>query len=153
MDVQLAQVNVAKMLAPTDDPVMAEFMANLESINALADTTPGFVWRLQTESGDATSLQVFDDTLIIVNMSVWTSLEALKGYVYKSRHVDFLRRRRAWFERFVGMHYALWWVPEGHIPDVLEAKKRLESRELYGDTERAFSFQNVFEPVLIAEGV
>ena len=96
---------------------------------------------------------MFDDTLIIVNMSVWTSVEALKGYVYKSRHVDFVRRRKAWFERFVGMHYALWWVPEGHIPDVFEAKEKLEHRELYGDTEQAFSFQNVFEPVLVAEGV
>lgn len=95
MAFQLAQVNVAKMLAPTADPVMAEFMANLESINALADTAPGFVWRLQTEDGDATSLQVFDDKLIIVNMSVWTSTEALKDYVYKSRHVDFVRRRKA----------------------------------------------------------
>ena len=153
MDVQLAQVNVAKMLAPTDDPVMAEFMANLEPINALADTAPGFVWRLQTESGDATSLQVFDDTLIIVNMSVWTSAEALKSYVYKSRHVDFVRRRRAWFEKYVGMYYALWWIPEGHIPDVVEAKGKLEHRELYGDTERAFSFQHVSEPVPVAEGV
>lgn len=120
--VQLAQVNVAKMLAPTDDPVMAEFVENLEPINALADAAPGFIWRLQTADGDATSLRVFDDTLIIVNMSVWTSVEALKSYVYKSRHVDFVRRRKAWFERFVGMHYALWWVPKGHIPDVLEAK-------------------------------
>ncbi len=149
--VQLAQVNVAKMLAPTDDPVMAEFVENLEPINALADAAPGFIWRLQTADGDATSLRVFDDTLIIVNMSVWTSVEALKSYVYKSRHVDFVRRRKAWFERFVGMHYALWWVPKGHIPDVLEAKERLEYRELYGDTEKAFSFQNLHEPKLFSE--
>ena len=144
--VQLAQINVAKMLSPTDDPIMAEFVANLEPINALADAAPGFVWRLQTDDGDATSLRVFDDTLIIVNMSVWTSAETLKEYVYKSRHVDFVRRRKAWFEKFVGMHYALWWVPEGYIPDVSEAKERLEHRELYGDTEEAFSFQNVYDP-------
>ncbi len=153
MRIQLAQVNVAKMLAPTDDPVMAEFMENLEPINALADAAPRFVRRLQTEDGDATRLQVFDDTLIIVNISVWTSAQALKGYVYKSRYVDFVRRRKAWFERFIGMHYALWWVPVEHIPDVLGAKGRLEHRELYGDTERAFSFQNIFEPTAIAEGV
>lgn len=148
MNAQLVQVNVAKMLAPTDDPVMAEFMANLEPINALADAAPGFVWRLQAEGGNATSLQVFDDTLIIVNMSVWTSVESLKEYVYKGRHVDFVRRRKAWFEKYVGMHYALWWIPAGYVPSVWEAKERLEHRELYGDTEKAFSFQKVFEPAV-----
>ncbi len=144
MDVQLTQTNVAKMRAPTDDPIMAEFMANLAPIIALADAAPGFVWRLQTDDGNATSLQVFDATLIIVNMSVRTSVEALKGYVYKSRHVDFMRRRKAWFEKYVGMHFALWWVPSEHVPDTVEAKGRLEHRNLYGDTKRAFSFQNVF---------
>lgn len=141
------------MLAPTDDPVMAEFMANLEPINALADASPGFVWRLQTDDGNATSLQVFDDILVIVNMSVWTSVGSLKDYVYKSRHVDFVRRRKAWFEAYVGMHYALWWVPAGHVPSVWDAEERLEHRELYGDTERAFSFQKVFKPALAESNV
>ena len=125
---------------------MAEFMENLEPTNALADAAPGFIWRLQMPDGNATSLQVFDDVLIIVNMSVWASVDALKDYVYKSRHVDFVRRRKEWFEKYVGMYYALWWVPIGHVPDVMEAKKRLEHRHTHGKTPYAFSCQDVYKP-------
>jgi hypothetical protein len=98
----IAQINIARMLAPIDDPVMGEFVAQLEPINALADGSPGFVWRLQTEEGDATSLKVYDDDMIIVNMSVWESVESLREYAYKSAHSKVMRDRKRWFEKFDG---------------------------------------------------
>jgi hypothetical protein len=106
----IAQINIARMLAPIDDPVMDEFVAQLEPINALADTSPGFVWRLQTEEGDATSLKVYDDDMIIVNMSVWESVESLHEYAYKSAHSKVMRDRKRWFKKFDGPYYALWRV-------------------------------------------
>jgi hypothetical protein len=120
----LAQVNIARMLAPLTDPIMAGFVARLDEINAIADTSPGFVWRLQTEDGNATSLRPFDDDLILVNMSVWASLSDLLVFVYKSQHRQVLQQRRDWFERFDGPYVALWWVQVGHLPTVEEAKER-----------------------------
>ena len=117
----LAQINIARMLAPIDDPVMMEFVANLPRINALAEQSPGFVWRLQSDSGDATSIKVYEDDMIIVNLTVWESPDALRAYVYKSDHYQFLRDRKRWFERFEGPYYAMWWVPAGHIPNTEEA--------------------------------
>jgi len=140
----LAQINIARMLAPIDDPLMAEFVAQLPSINALADTTPGFVWRLQTEEGDATSLQVYDDDKILVNMSVWESVESLREYSYRSRHVGVMKYRTKWFERFDGPYMALWWVPAGHIPTLEEGKERLEHLRKHGDSPYVFSFKNMF---------
>ena len=116
----LAQFNVARMLAPIDDPVMEGFRSQLDRINALADQSPGFVWRLQTEGGDTTSIRAYADPLVIVNMSVWESLEALHQYVYKSPHVGPLRDRRQWFEPATTPVLVLWWVPAGHIPAVEE---------------------------------
>jgi Uma2 family endonuclease/heme-degrading monooxygenase HmoA len=95
---------------------MAAFVARLDTINALADRSAGFIWRLQTESGDATAVRAYDDERILVNMSVWESLEALTAFVYASDHRPVMQRRRQWFERFDGPYMALWWVPEGHIP-------------------------------------
>jgi hypothetical protein len=144
----IAQINIARMLAPIDDPIMAEFVAQLPSINALADGSPGFVWRLQTEEGDATSLKVYDDDMVIVNLTVWESVEALREYVYKSAHSGVMRDRKRWFEKFDGPYYALWWVPAGHLPTTEEGKERLEYLREHGDTSYAFSFKNVFpEPV------
>lgn len=140
----LAQVNVARMLAPLDDPVMAGFVARLDEINALADTSPGFVWRLQTEAGNATDLRPFDDDLVLVNLSVWASLPDLLAFVYKSQHREVLQQRRAWFERSDGHWVALWWVPAGHIPSVEEAKVRLASLSAHGETPFAFSFKKPF---------
>ena len=140
----LAQINVARLRAPIDDPRTAEFVDALERINAVADEAPGFVWRLQTEDGDATAIRAFDDELMIVNMSVWTSLEALAEYVYRSGHEAFLRRRREWFEERVEAHQALWRVEGGHRPDVAEGLERLADLRRHGPSPRAFTFREPF---------
>ena len=136
------------MLAPFDDPLMAEFVAQLAPINALADQSPGFVWRLQTESGDATSIRIYDDEMIAVNMSVWDSVESLREFAYKSAHSGVMRDRKRWFEKFDGPYMALWWIPAGQIPSPQQGKERLEYLREHGDTAYAFSFKNVFpEPI------
>ena len=140
----IAQINIARMLAPIDDPIMAEFVAQLPPINALADQSPGFVWRLQSENGDATSIKVYDDDFVIVNLTVWESVEALREYVYKSAHRGVLRDRKRWFQKFDGPYYALWWIPAGHIPSAEEGKQRLEHLREHGDSAYAFSFKNIF---------
>jgi len=140
----LAQINIARMLATLDEPLMNEFVAQLAPINALADTSPGFVWRLQTEEGDATSLRVYDDDMIIVNMSVWESIEALREYAYRSAHVGVMKYRTKWFERFEGPYMALWWVPVGYIPTTEEGRERLEHLRKNGDSQYAFTFKNTF---------
>jgi len=142
----IAQVNIARMLAPLDDPIMAEFVALLAEINALADNSPGFVWRLQTEQGNATYLRPYDDDRILFNLSVWESVEQLKAYVYKSAHSHVMRRRRQWFEKFEGMYLALWWVKAGHIPTVAEAKLRLDYLREHGESEHAFTFKRPLPP-------
>src|SRR5262245_52447199 len=118
----LAQVNIARMKGPLDSPVMAGFVARLDEINALADRSPGFVWRLQTGEGDATYLRPYDDDRILFNLSVWESIEHLRQYVYRSAHAEVLRSRQEWFRKFESVHLALWWVPPGHLPSVDEAK-------------------------------
>ena len=142
---QLAQVNIARMLGPIDSEVMAGFVARLDDINALADGWPGFVWRLQGEGNNATDLRPFDDDRLIVNLSLWEGLQTLKDYVYKSDHVNVFRRRKEWFEAMKEMHMALWWVPVGHIPTVQEAKERLEHLRTHGPTPQAFTFAKPFE--------
>lgn len=140
----IAQINIARMLAPIDDPVMADFVAQLPPINALAERSRGFVWRLQSEYGDATSIKVYDDDMIIVNMTVWESVDTLREYVYKSAHHGVLRDRKRWFEKFDGPYYVLWWVPAGHLPSTEEGKERLEYLRKHGDTAYAFSFKSIF---------
>lgn len=140
----LAQINIARMLAPIDDPLMVEFVAQLPPINALADASPGFVWRLQSESGDATSIKVYDDDMIIINITVWESVESLREFAYRSAHVGVMRDRKRWFEIFDGPYYALWWIAAGHLPSPDEGKERLGHMREYGDTAYAFSFRNVF---------
>jgi hypothetical protein len=142
---QLAQVNVARMLAPLESPQLAGFVARLDAINALADAAPGFVWRLQTGAGNATYLRPYDDDRILFNLSVWRSLEELRSFVYRSDHADVMRRRLQWFERPDRMHLALWWVEGGHIPSIDEAKQRLEHLRLHGPSEQAFSFTQPFQ--------
>ena len=140
----LAQVNVARLRAPLDAPELAEFVAALDPVNALADAAPGFVWRLQTDEGDATSIRAFDDDMIIVNMSVWDDVEALRDFVYRSDHRRYLARRRQWFERIDAPIVALWWVPAGHRPTVDEAKQRLDALDRLGPTPGAFTFRTPF---------
>jgi hypothetical protein len=141
---QIAQVNIARMRAPLDDPLLAGFVARLEDINALADTSHGFVWRLQTDAGNASALRPYDDDRILFNLSVWASPEDLRDFVYRSAHAGVMRQRKSWFERFDGMYYALWWVAVGHIPSIGEAKDRLEYLRTHGESAYAFSFANMF---------
>src|SRR6476661_2990626 len=119
---QLAQLNVGRAAAPLDSEQLRDFMENLDPVNAIADASPGFVWRLQTESGDATALRIFDDDWIIVNMSVWGSLEELRAYVYRSPHADVLRRRQEWFRQMAEAHVALWWIEAGTFPTLDDAR-------------------------------
>ena len=140
---QLAQLNVAVMKQPLEDPIMADFVAGLDRINALADAAPGFVWRLQTEDGDATALRPFGDDML-VNLSVWRDLAALKDFVYGSAHVEVMRRRYEWFEKMAERHLVLWWIPAGHRPDLEEARIRLESLRAEGPGADAFDFRHPF---------
>jgi hypothetical protein len=143
---QLAQVNVARARGEMTDPVMAEFVARLPEINALADHAPGFVWRLQTEDGNATAVRPYEDARILINLSVWADLAALRTYVYRTAHAEVMRRRREWFERFDRVYVALWWVPAGHRPSVEEAIARLAHMERHGSTPFAFGFAEPFGP-------
>lgn len=143
----LAQVNIGRVRASLEDPIMAGFVARLDEVNALADRSPGFVWRLQTPAGNATYLRPYpEDDRILVNMSVWESLEALKAFVYHTTHVELLRDRHLWFEKFEKAYAALWWVPAGHRPSVGELKKRLAHLDAYGPRAYAFTFRTPFPP-------
>jgi hypothetical protein len=140
---QLAQLNIATMKESLESPSMADFVANLGRINALAETAPGFVWRLKDEEGDATAIRPFGEQ-VLVNMSVWESVEALGAYAFRSAHVDILRRRREWFERMDEAYAVLWWVPRGHRPSVAEGSDRLSRLRELGPTALAFTFRNAF---------
>ena len=141
--IHLAQVNIARMKGPFEGEVMAGFRARLDEINALADRTPGFVWRLQTAEGDATALRPLGaDTL--VNVSVWRDVDSLNKYVYSSAHVEIMRRRKEWFERMREAYVVLWWVPRGHRPPVSEAIAKLELLRANGPTRDAFTFRRAF---------
>jgi Domain of unknown function (DUF3291) len=153
MQFHLAQLNVAKLRAPLDSPQLSEFVANLEPINAIADASPGFVWRLQTEAGDATSIRAFDDNMIIVNLSVWESLETLRAFVYASAHKTYLGRKAEWFEPASEAYLAAWWIPSGTVPTVKEAVDRLHALRADGPTERAFTLKTAFpEPSRVDAG-
>jgi hypothetical protein len=142
----IAQINIGRIKGPLDGPVMAGFMARLDEINALADGSPGFVWRLQTTEGNATYFRPYDDDQILMNMSVWETIDDLRHFVYHTMHVELLRQRQEWFENFAGVYLALWWVPVGHIPGIDEAKKRLAHLDSHGPTQFAFTFKKVFQP-------
>lgn len=142
----LAQLNIGRLLYPLEDPRIADFTNALAEINALAEATPGFIWRLQSVEGNATQIAHpwSSDPLMLVNMSVWTDVESLKTYAYKTTHVDFFRRRREWFEPATQAHAVLWWVPAGHVPTLEEAEERLSQLRTQGPTPTAFWFNQVF---------
>ena len=144
-DYELAQLNVAAMKQPLDSPGMADFVANLERINALAEASPGFVWRLQTDEGDATALRPFGDDML-VNMSVWQDLESLKNYVYTTAHAEIMRRRKEWFEPMSQAYLVLWWINRGHRPTIDEARHKLSLLRDNGPTVDAFNFGHSFPP-------
>jgi hypothetical protein len=141
---QLAQLNIALPLEPLDSDRLAGFVAGLEPVNALAEASAGFVWRLQTEDGDATAVRGFGDDRLIVNLSVWESLTALASFVYGGEHVGVMRRRREWFVPMREAFTVLWWVQAGHRPGVAEAEARLALLQRHGPTAEAFSFRSVF---------
>ena len=144
MTYHLAQINIARMVAPLDSPVMHDFVHNLDRINALAEGTPGFIWRLKGDGNDATSLRPYEDERIIVNMSVWESVEDLFKYAYYTDHTEFFRRRSEWFEKMATPAVALWWILAGHTPTVDEAKEKLALIEKCGATPLAFNFKKRF---------
>ena len=141
---QLAQVNIGRTVAPLDSPQLAGFVNQLDEVNALADAAPGFVWRLKTEDNNATSIAVFDDPGLIINMSVWESVEALADYVFRDGgHLAVLRRRREWFTKDDTVT-ALWWVRAGRVPTVAEAEERVTHLRRHGPTPYAFTFRSPF---------
>jgi hypothetical protein len=141
----LAQINLARMVAPLEDPAMAGFVAQLEAVNAAAERSEGFVWRLQSDEGDATAVRVLDDAALLVNVSVWSSAESLLKYVYQSGHGPVLRDRARWFSRMTEAHLALWWLPEGAPPTVEEALRRLLFLRAHGETPFAFTFRRRYD--------
>jgi len=139
---QLAELNVARLKAPLDSPELKDFVDNLDRINALAEGSPGFVWRLTGEGNDATGLRPMGEK-IIVNYSIWRDVETLKSFVYSTAHVEILKRKREWFER-MKLNYVLWWVPAGHIPTVDEAVAKLEYLRSKGPSADAFHFGEAY---------
>ena len=140
----LAELNIGRMKGEDiNDPIMARFKEQLEEINALAEGSAGFIWRLKDESGDATNIRAYEDPQMAVNMSVWEDFSALEAYVYSGRHVEVMKSRRDWFHR-MDFYMVLWWVPVGHIPTVEEAKKRLDFLQQNGASPYAFTFRQKF---------
>jgi hypothetical protein len=143
-DYHLAQLNIARMRAPLDSPVMHGFVSRLDEINTLGEQSPGFVWILKDETGSATSFRVYDDPMLIVNLTVWESVEALREYAYKTVHVELFRGRREWFEKMDEAYLVLWWVPAGHIPTTEEARERMEYLRANGPSEYAFGISKPY---------
>ena len=142
-DYELAQLNVALMVAPLESPILKDFVDNLARINELAESSPGYVWRLQTDDGDATGIRPFGEDYL-VNLSVWKSIEALHNYVYQSAHTQIMRRRKEWFHKMREAYSVLWWVPAGYRPTVSEAELKLRLLREKGPTSEAFTFKKPF---------
>jgi hypothetical protein len=137
----LAELNIARFRHPAEDPRNADFMNNLDRINGIAERSPGFVWRLKDDSGNATAVRAFDDPLVIVNLTVWETAEALERFVWQTVHKQFYGRRPEWFEPMKGPHFVMWWVPVGHRPTLDEAKAKLERLAAHGDSDDAFGWE------------
>jgi len=140
----LAQVNISRLLAPLDSELLRDFVEALDPVNAAGDAAPGFVWRLQTEDGDATAVRIFDDPDIIVNLTMWTDLKSLGDFAFGSGHVEVMRRRRTWFARPTEAMVALWWIPAGTRPTVRDAEERLIALRQNGPTPFAFTMRTPF---------
>lgn len=142
-DLYLAQVNVAKRLAPMDDPIMQDFVNNLDRINAIADASDGFIWRMQDED-KALGARIFKDDSLLINMSVWSNVESLFNYTYKSKHIEVFKRKKEWFSKVKMVHMAFWYIPKGYEPTFQDAKERLDYLNMYGSSPYAFTFKNKF---------
>ena len=145
-DYYLAQINIARMKAPLTDPVMAEFAARLDEINAVAESSPGFIWRLMPDAENEQQLVAFEENGMLFNLSLWASVDALRNFVYDSAHQALLRAREQWFDKTESAHLALWWVPSNHLPGIDEAMLRLDRLELVGPGPNAFTFAQSFPP-------
>ncbi len=139
----LAQLNIARLTAPLDSPTLRDFVANLDRINELAEKSPGYVWRLQSDRGDATAFRPFGEEYL-VNLTVWEDIESLKTYVYRSAHAKIMSRRKEWFDRMREAYNVLWWVPAGHRPTLEDARGRLERLRAEGASPDAFTFKQPF---------
>ena len=140
----IAQLNIARAKAPLDQPLLADFVAQLDAVNALAEASPGFVWRLKSDNGNATDIRAYDDPLMIVNLTVWGSIDALFDFTYRSGHARIMARRRDWFEKLSQPHMVLWWIPAGTVPTVEEARRRHDHLAAHGPTATAFTFKARF---------
>jgi hypothetical protein len=140
----LAQVNIGIAKGEMDREVMKVFADNLDPINAIAESSKGFVWRLKDDGGNATDISFSDNPNELVNMSVWESVETLKHFMFKTHHIDFLKRKKEWFETPTQATYVLWWIPAGHFPTIEEAKQKLALIRQNSETVEAFSFKKVF---------
>ncbi|GAA0397042.1 DUF3291 domain-containing protein [Cocleimonas flava] len=140
----IAQINIAQAKADKDSEIMSGFISRLDEIHTLADNAPGFIWRLETEDGDDGSVSVFNDPLLLINMSVWRDIDSLRAFVYKSIHIELLQDRDAWFDKMGEIHQTLWWVPAGHIPTIQEGKDKLDQIREFGPTAEAFTFGKKF---------
>ena len=145
-DYHLAQINVALANAPFDSPELAEFLEQVDAINAPADQSPGFIWRLQTPEGNTTGVRINDDDRLFLNLTVWESVEALREYAYRSGHIDVMRRRKEWFVPYGSNYLAMWWVPAVTLPTVDEGLARIEYIDEYGASAHAFGFRQQFPP-------
>jgi hypothetical protein len=143
-DYEIAQLNVGRAVAPMDSPQLKDFVDRLEEVNALAEASPGFVWRLQGDNGNATELRITDDPRFIVNLTVWRSIDDLWAFTYASHHNQVFKRRFEWFERLATPNVVMWWQPAGTIPDIGEALRRLALLEANGPTPDAFTFRQRF---------
>ncbi|MEU8788670.1 DUF3291 domain-containing protein [Streptomyces sp. NPDC048643] len=141
---ELAQVNIARLKAPLDSPQLKDFVDALDPVNAVADAADGFVWRLQSDSGNATDVPVLGDDWLIINMSTWRDPNALTAFMYQGQHRELLSRRYEWFDRVAEAMTALWWVPAGHRPTVQEAESRLLHLREHGPTQHAFTLRTSF---------
>jgi hypothetical protein len=139
----LAQLNIGRLRYPADDPRLADFVNNLDLVNSLAERSKGFVWRLKSDSGNAMDVRAYDDPQMIVNLSVWESVEALERFVWLTVHKRFYGRRQEWFDKLDGPHLVLWWIPAGHRPSVNEAKQRIEHLTANGPSDYAFGWESV----------
>ncbi|MFB9235625.1 DUF3291 domain-containing protein [Plantactinospora siamensis] len=142
-DHHLAQLNIARLRAPIDSPELADFVAQLPEINGLAERSPGYVWRLQDESGDATAWRPFEPD-VIINLTVWRSVESLREFVYRTAHLEPMRRRRDWFVPLDQAHLVLWWIPAGVLPSLTEASERLDLLRRNGPSPQAFTLREAY---------
>jgi Domain of unknown function (DUF3291) len=142
---QLAEINIARMRGVNiDDPVMKEFVDNLDKVNTIAESSEGFVWRLKDENNNATNFNPYNYEQVIINISVWESIEALENFMYKTLHSDFLKRRKDWFQKFGKAYFAMWWIPEGHYPNIQEAVDKLDYLQKNGASNLVFDFKNKY---------